>query len=205
MKIIEINGTFCPRRDGGSMFRSFFSDAWDDRGEVEVIHFALVFFMIIAVFFVFYSNHNLKIYTEEIQEKQGVLFDVWRDYEKSHTGLKIMVDGQTYTLYSDVYSNKTYGLKYSPDMKKLEEELEKKIGSAYCVNFKHADLAKNSRNVVHMSVSGEEFVNEEVAMKDFIADEVTARNVSIIFLILAVPTLVVVKKRLRYLKDSETA
>ena len=114
------------------------------------------------------------------------------------------MDEQVYELYDWPYTNRTYGLKYSDDMEKLKEELEKRIGSAYSVNLKYLDRGKNERLVLHMSVNGEEFVNEEVVRRDLIADEATGRNISIIFLILTLLAFVVLKKRLRALKNPES-
>ena len=186
------------------MFRKKFAIWWYDKDKIKETCWLLVMFLFALALTICIGNYNIRDFSGATQEKQGVLLDVWYSVGRNRTGLNILVDEQVYELYDWPYTNRTYGLKYSDNMEKLKEELEKRIGSAYSVNLKYLDRGKNERLVLHMSVNGEEFVNETVARRDLVEEETRCRNGVIIFSILTLLAFVVLMKRLRALKNPES-
>ena len=118
------------------------------------------------------TTNTIHSYEEQPTYVSGQLEKIGAGYQ--HT-VELHVDGNIYVIRKESeYSKRSFGIVGNISQFKLRDRLWPQIGKEARIGY--VWIGKK-RNVVMLSVDGVEYINQDVAVKDFIGMEKTTRKV----------------------------
>lgn len=119
----------------------------------------------------------------------GRLQEVNYSYQSS---LELHVDGDIYVLRKESkYSSRTFGLRENMTLRAIRDVLDKSIGRE--IHLKYLNESGKNR-IVQLSIDGVDYIDENLAVTDFIGLENTTRWIGIAILFISILLFVLIWK-----------
>jgi len=133
--------------------------------------------ILLTVIMLIDTTNTIHSYEKQPTYVAGRLEKIGAGYQ--HT-VELYVDGNIYVIRKESeYSKRSFGIVGNISQFKLRDRLWPKIGKEARIGYVWIG---NKRNVVMLSVDGVEYINQDVAVSDFIGMKKTTRKVGFIVL-----------------------
>lgn len=152
-----------------------------DTRKARLMIASILMCVLLGLFIIILTNQNICMFGGETRIATGILqYTEYYTKHRSGYGIYVYVDGREYKIFRYIRSG-NYGIEGSgvtEDIKQLQQELEKRIGSM--TQIEYVQSSKKNRTVLQLTIDGKNYIDEDEARRDYIAHEKSGRNIWII-------------------------